>query len=245
MIHFGDCLEVMKTLPDASVDMVLADMPYGTTRCKWDSVIPLPPLWEQYKRVTRPNAAIVLTAAQPFTAALVMSAPKQFRHEWVWEKAQASGHLNANRRPMAAHESVLVFSFGTPKYQPQKTSGHVRKVATAHHRRGCVETEVYGKHGLHTYDSTDRFPRSVMKFPTDKQRSALHPTQKPVALMEYLIRTYCPEGGVVLDNSMGSGTTGIACMNTGREFIGIENVPAIFETARIRLEQAAQDRKSA
>lgn len=240
MILQGDCLEVMAALPDGCADMVLCDLPYGTTACKWDSVIDLSALWAQYARLTKPNAAIVLTAAQPFTSALVMSAPRQFRHEWVWHKTAATGHLNAKRRPMAAHESVLVFSFGTPPYYPQKTTGHERKVSTAHHKRGCVKTEVYGGHGLTGYDSTERYPRSVVTFKSDKQKSALHPTQKPVALMEYLIRTYTLPGKTVLDNAAGSGTTHVACARTGRHCISIEREPRYVEIMRDRLAASAK-----
>lgn len=238
MLLRGDCLDLLPTLPDASVDMVLCDLPYGTTQCAWDSVIDLNRLWPEYERVCRKGAAIVLTAAQPFTAALVMSAPKQFKHEWIWEKTSATGHLNAKRRPMAAHESVLVFSFGTPPYYPQKTSGHERKVSTAIHKRGCVKTDLYGDHGLTGYDSTERYPRSVVKFKSDKQKSALHPTQKPVALMEYMLRTYSKEGDTVLDNAMGSGTTGVACRNLGRRFIGMELTEKHFSTAVARINGA-------
>ena len=222
MILQGDCLDILPTLPAESVDMVLCDLPYGTTACKWDTVIQLERLWAEYQRIVKPNAAIVLTAAQPFTSALVMSAPHLFKYEWVWEKTSATGHLNAKRRPMAAHESVLVFSFGTPAYYPQKTFGHKRKVSTARHKRGCVKTEVYGEHGLSSYDSTERYPRSVITFKSDKQKSALHPTQKPVALLEYMIRTYTLPGQVVLDNAAGSGSTHVACERTGRVCWSIE-----------------------
>lgn len=236
MILQGDCLDLMPMLPDASVDMVLCDLPYGTTACKWDTVIPLDRLWNEYRRIVKPNAAIVLTAAQPFTSALVMSAPHLFKHEWVWHKTAASGHLNAKRRPMAAHESVLVFSFGTPPYYPQKTTGHERKVSTASHKRGCVKTDLYGDHGLTSYDSTERYPRSVVTFKSDKQKSALHPTQKPVALLEYLIRTYSLPGQIVLDNAAGSGSTHVACARSGRICWSIEREPKYADTIRQRIE---------
>lgn len=234
----GECLEQMNQIPDESVDMVMCDLPYGTTACRWDTIIPFDLLWAQYRRVCKKNAAIVLTASQPFTSALVMSNPKAFKYDWCWEKSAASGHLNAKKMPMKAHESVLVFSFGTIAYSPQKTSGHERKVSSAAHKRGCVKTECYGTHGLTGYDSTERYPRSVIKFKSDKQKSALHPTQKPVALMEYLIRTYTNEGQVVLDNTMGSGTTGVACINTNRQFIGIEQDAAYFAIAERRINEA-------
>jgi site-specific DNA-methyltransferase (adenine-specific) len=232
----GDCLERMAEIPDGSVDMVMCDLPYGTTACKWDSVIPFAPLWVAYRRVCKPRAAIVLTACQPFTSALVMSNPSMFKYDWCWEKTAASGHLNAKKMPMRAHESVLVFCEGTPLYIPQKTKGHPRKVSTAEHKRNCKATENYGAHGLHSYDSTERYPRSIVKFSSDKQKSALHSTQKPVALMEYLIRTYSNEGDTVLDNTMGSGTTGVACINTGRNFIGIERDEKYFAIAKARIE---------
>lgn len=231
----GDCLERMKEIPDGSIDMVLCDLPYGTTQNKWDCVIPLSDLWLEYNRVCKRNAQIVLTAMQPFTAALVMSNIKNFKHDWVWEKTAPSGHLNAKKMPMRAHESVLVFCNGRGIYNPQKTFGNARKVSTAQHRRNSKKSDSYGKFGLHSYDSTERYPRSVIKFKSDKQKSALHPTQKPVALMEYLIRTYTNESMVVLDNTMGSGTTGVACVRTKRNFIGIERDEDYFKIASDRI----------
>ena len=226
----GDCLERMKEISDGSVDMVLTDPPYGTTACKWDSVIPFEPMWEQLKRVTKKNGAIVMTASQPFTSALVMSNPKMFKYCWIWEKNKATGHLNAKKRPLAAHEEVVVFYDNPPTYNPIKTNGHKRKVASQSSRdksikRGKSKDKVYqdgivGKCG--DYDSTERYPRSVQLFKSDVQKSKLHPTQKPVALMEYLIKTYTNEGETVLDFTMGSGTTGVACVNLNRDFIGIE-----------------------
>lgn len=232
----GDCLERMKEIPSGSVDMILCDLPYGTTACKWDSVIPFEPMWEEYRRVTKKNAAIALTSCQPFTSALVMSNPKDFKYDWVWEKTAATGHLNAKKIPMRAHESVLIFSNGAPPYYPQMTTGHKRKVSTAQHKRSSKLTDVYGRHGLTGYDSTSRYPRSVQVFASDKQKSSLHPTQKPVSLMEYLIRTYTKDGETVLDNCMGSGTTGIACVRTGRSFIGIERDEGYFKIAQDRIE---------
>jgi len=232
----GDCLEKMKEIPSGSVDMVMCDLPYGTTQNKWDSVIPLEPLWKEYKRIC--IGAIVLTASQPFTSVLVCSNFDEFNFEWIWEKTCPTGHLNANKMPMRAHESILVFRKGSGTYNPQKTTGHKRKVSTAAHKRNSKRTENYGEHELHTYDSTERFPRSVQVFPSDKQKSSFHPTQKPVALMEYLIRTYTNPGDTVLDNTMGSGTTGVACVNTGREFIGIERDPEYFAIAQKRIGEA-------
>lgn len=190
-LFMGDCLELMRDIPDGSVDLILCDLPYGTTRNKWDSVIDLPALWGQYRRISR--GAIVLTAQTPFDKVLGASNLEMLRYEWIWEKTEATGHLNAKRCPMKAHENVLVFYKSLPVYNPQKTTGHARKTATQ------VNAKQSSNYGVHTnkppYDSTERYPRSVIKFSTDKQRSKLHPTQKPVALMEYLIKTYTNEGG--------------------------------------------------
>ena len=240
-IRLGDCLDVMPTLPDGSVDLILCDLPYGMVQCAWDCAIPFEPLWAQYRRIIRANGAIVLTASQPFTSALVMSNVAAFKHEWIWEKTQATGHFNAKKAPMKAHESVCVFCYGTPAYYPQKTTGHAP--VNTYTKRAAVanRTSVYGHNRCDVSGGggTDRYPRSVIVFPSDKQRTKLdgtsHPTQKPVALMEYLIRTYSAEGETVLDNCMGSGTTGVAAVNTGRRFIGIENDAAYFEIARRRI----------
>jgi len=234
----GDCLEVMKELPDKSVDMILCDLPYGTTACKWDTIIPIEPLWEQYKRLIKPNGAIVLTASQPFTSTLVMSNPKWFKYSLVWQKTTPTGFLNAKKMPLRTHEDILVFYNSLGTYNPQKTFGHKRKISTAQHKRNCNKTADYGEHGLTTYDSTERYPTSILTFSTDKQKIAVHPTQKPVALFEYLIRTYTNEGEIVLDNCMGSGTAAIASLNTGRFFIGIEKEPKYVEITRKRVEQA-------
>lgn len=233
VLYLGDCLDRMQEIPGGTVDLILADLPYGTTRCAWDSVIPLAPLWEQYRRVLKRRGAVVLTAAQPFTSALVMSNPDWFLYDWVWEKGAATGHLNAKRAPMRAHESVLVFAQCQPTYNPQMTRGHERKTSV----KRADESELYGKQKFAplAYDSTSRYPRTVQFFSSDKQRGSYHPTQKPLALMEYLVRTYSNPGEIVLDNAMGSGTTGVACRNAGRQFIGIESDEAHFATARQRI----------
>ena len=235
LIH-GDCLEEMKKIPDGSIDLVLTDPPYGTTACKWDTCIPFEPMWEQLKRVTKKNGAIVLFGSQPFTSALVMSNPSFFKYSLVWVKTTPTGHLNANKRPMRLHEDILVF--GGKNYYPQKSTGHKRKISTVKHKRNSKKTDNYGAHGLTTYDSTVRFPTSVMTFKTDKQKCALHPTQKPVALMEYLIKTYTNENETVLDFTMGSGTTGVACKKLNRNFTGIELDKEYFEIAKKRIEQS-------
>ena len=237
----GDCLERMKEIPDGSVDMVLADPPYGTTACKWDTVIDLPLMWEQLKRVIKPNGAIVLTASQPFTSALVMSNPKMFKYCWVWDKVLPRGHLNAKRMPMRCVEDVAVFYGKQPTYNPQKTSGHARKVARTVYEKSGDGLQVYGAENRDTlYDSTERQPRSIIVVSTADQRGKRHPTQKPVALMEYLIRTYTDERDTVLDFTMGSGTTGVACKNLGRKFIGIELDRGYFDIAQKRINTGAR-----
>ena len=236
-LYKGDCLEIMKDIPDKSIDMILCDLPYGTTRNKWDSVLSLDELWEQYERIIKDNGAIVLFAQTPFDKVLGCSNLKMLRYEWIWEKTSATGHLNAKKMPMKAHENILVFYKKLPTYNPQKTAGHKRKVSKAEHKINCVKTPNYGEHGLTTYDSTERYPRSVQVFKTDKQKESLHPTQKPVALLEYLIKTYTNEGETVLDNCMGSGSTGVACLNTNRKFIGIEKDDKYFDIACNRINE--------
>ena len=231
----GDCIDKMKDIESGSIDMVLTDPPYGTTRCKWDSIIDLGLMWEQLKRIIKPNGAIVMTASQPFTSVLTCSNLKLFKYSLVWEKTTATGHLNAKRMFMRAHEDILVFYGKPPTYNPQKTTGHKRKVSSAESKLNCIKTTVYGDHGLTSYDSTERYPRSVIKTSTDKQKSKLHPTQKPVTLMEYLIKTYTDDGDLVLDFTMGSGTTGVACANLNRNFIGIELDAGYFEMAEKRI----------
>jgi DNA modification methylase len=232
-LFLGDCLEVLPTLPSGSFDAVIADLPYGTTNCEWDSAIPLERLWSEYLRLTVESAAIVLTAQTPFDKVLGCSNLPLLRYEWIWNKTEPTGHLNAKRMPLKAHENVLVFYRRLPTYNAIKTTGHERKTSVA--RRQADGSPIYGQQrGVTTYDSTDRYPVSVLTFSTDKQRCNLHPTQKPVALMEYLVRTYTNEGDLVLDNSMGSGTTGIACLRTRRQFIGIEMDADHFWKATVR-----------
>lgn len=231
----GDCLEVMGDIDAGSVDLILCDLPYGTTRNKWDSVIDLDRLWKHYKRIIKPNGAIVLTAQTPFDKVLASSNMGMLRYEWIWEKTLATGHLNAKRMPLKSHENVLVFYKSLPTYNPQKTQGHARKVSSAAHKVNSKQSTNYNPVGLTSYDSTERYPRSVIKFATDKQKSALHPTQKPVALMEYLILTYTNPGDLVLDNAAGSGSTLVAAKNLGRQFIGIEKDEHYYEICVERL----------
>jgi site-specific DNA-methyltransferase (adenine-specific) len=225
----GDCLELMRDIPDGSVDMVLCDLPYGTTACSWDSVIPFEPLWEQYWRVCKPNAAVVLTAAQPFTTALISSQMKYFKYEWIWSKNLPSGHANANRQPMRSHENVCVFYKGQPTYNKQPTESKIkdRKLGGSNGIRGKAKTGgVYGEIRSLSEEITLRSnvsPRSVLEIPcVPRATGTIHPTQKPVALFEYLIRTYTNPGEHVLDNTAGSGTTAIAAENTGRRWTCIE-----------------------
>ena len=226
----GDCLEMMKLIPEGSVDMVLCDLPYGTTQNKWDAVIPFDYLWKEYQRIC--TGAIVLTAAQPFTSALVMSNPAQFKYQWVWEKSRPTGHLDCNKKPLRLHEDVCVFYSEQPTYNPQGLIP-CNKIRKARSTNGTN----YGAAQKDSVSKFENYPTSVLVCPSEDNRNA-HPTQKPVALMEYLIRTYTNEGDTVLDNTMGSGTTGVACANTGRKFIGIERDDKYFAIARKRIEDA-------
>ena len=217
----GDTFEGIATLPDQSVDMVLADLPYGTTRCAWDTVLPLEPLWREYWRVCR--GPVVLTASQPFTSALVMSQSRRFRYSWVWDKALPVGHLNAKRQPLRVVEDVLVFYATAGCYHPQKTSGHKRKVARSKYEKTRDGSHVYGQEKRDTtYDSDERYPTNLIRFSNGDQTRKIHPTQKPVALFEYLIRTYTNPGDTVLDNTAGSGTTAVAAERSGRRWVCIE-----------------------
>jgi site-specific DNA-methyltransferase (adenine-specific) len=235
-LHHGDCLEVMAGLPDASVDMILCDLPYGTTQCKWDTVIPFEPLWAQYRRVAKRNAAIVLTASQPFTTALIASNMREFRHSWVWDKATISNPMQAKRQPLRQHEDVVVFGAASPAYYPQKTDLHL--VRTWRQAAQNEDAAIPGRVGA-TGEVVGKYPKTIIRFNAAKfEGRTIHPTQKPVALMEYLIRTYTHEGDVVLDNCMGSGTTGVACANTGRRFIGIERDDKYFAIASERIAAA-------
>ena len=237
-IYNKDCLVGMKDIKDKSIDMILWDINYGNKKNKWDSIIDLDELWNHYNRIIKDNGAIVLTAQTPFDKVLGVSNLKMLKYEWIWEKTSATGHLNAKKMPMKAHENILVFYKKPPTYNPQKTTGHERKVSTAKHKRNSKNSSNYGESSATTYDSTERYPRSVQLFSTDKQKSSLHPTQKPVALFEYLVKTYTNEGDLVLDNCMGSGTTAVACMNTNRNFIGIELEEKYYNIAKQRIEEA-------
>ena len=234
-----DCLQAMSNIEDGSIDMILCDLPYGiTARNKWDSVLPLDELWQQYNRIIKKNGMICLFAEGMFMADLMKSNQKMWRYNLIWQKTTPTGFLNANRMPLRSHETICCFYKSLPTYHPQKTTGHKRKVSTARHKRNSIKTLDYNEHELKTYDSTERYPTSVLTFATDKQKCALHPTQKPVALLEYLIKSFSNENDTILDNCMGSGSTGVACLNTNRNFIGIELDKKYFNIAKERLNTA-------
>jgi site-specific DNA-methyltransferase (adenine-specific) len=231
----GDCLEIMKDIDDKSVDMILCDLPYGTTACKWDIVIPFKPMWEQYERIIKDNGAIVLTASQPFTSKLVVSNLKMFKYEWIWEKDAGSNFATVKYQPMKEHENILIFGKGKINYFPimQERIGSRKGKETTTIDSGRINS-VYGTQkgiGKLKVDKL-RNPRSIQRF--NRQRG-LHPTQKPVALFEYLIKTYTNENELVLDNCIGSGTTLLAAKNTNRKYIGIELEEKYCEIAKQRL----------
>ena len=226
----GDCLEEMKNIEDGSIDMILCDLPYGTTQNKWDSIIPLNRLWKQYKRIIKDNGVIVLTAQQPFTSVLVVSNYKLFKYGWVWVKEAGTGFLNAKKYPLKNNEDILVFCKKPHKYNPQmrKANAYVCKKGggTKNYNKDIKDVIV-------TVNEGERYPLTTLYFQRDKTK--LHPTQKPVALMEYLIKTYTNKRDLVLDNCMGSGTTGVACKNTDRDFIGIELDKDYFKISEARI----------
>ena len=234
-LRLGDCLEVMKTINDKSIDAIICDLPYGTTACKWDTVIPFEPLWEQYKRIIKDNGAIALTASQPFTSALVMSNVKWFKYEWIWEKSHPTGFASSKYKPLKYHESVIIFSKKTTIYNPQMTTGKPNHSMGKILNGGIIksDSQLHIK-AIQSQQSENKYPKSIQKFSNPRFKN-MHPTQKPVALMEYLIKTYTNEGDTVLDNAMGSGTTGVACKNTNRNFIGIEKDENYFKIAEQRI----------
>lgn len=241
MLLQGDCLELMKDIPDKSIDMVLCDLPYGTTACKWDSIIPFDLLWEQYKRMIKDNGAIVLFGSQPFTSKLIMSNLKMFKYCWIWEKTNSTGFNHCKNMPMKNYEDIVVFSNGIIQHK------HLTTKRMIYNPQGLIYVNKPNKRSGTGFEGTMKrksqkddlnteytnYPRMILKF--CKEANAKHPTQKPVALCEYLIKTYTSEGETVLDNCMGSGTTGIACLNTNREFVGIEKSAKYFEIAQRRI----------
>ena len=234
-ILLGDCLELMKDIPNGSIDMILCDLPYGTTNCKWDIIIPFEKLWEQYYRITKPNAAIVLFSTQPFTTALISSNMKDFRYSLIWDKIRAAGFLNANRMPLKQHEDINVFYKMQPTYNPQKYID--KPYDKTKYNGNKLDKNVLGAYtSQSSKNEGERFPKSILTFSQNwRRQDQIHPTQKPVALMEYLIKTYTQEGETVLDFVMGSGTTGLAAKNLNRNFIGIEKDAGYFEIAKQRL----------
>ena len=238
----GDCLEVMKDIPDKSIDMILADLPYGTTACKWDTIIPFEPLWEQYKRIIKDNGAIVLTASQPFTSALVMSNPDMFRYDFSWDKKLSSGFLNSKIMPLRRHEDILVFGKGKLKYNPQMViRGEIRRkgisTTTGKH------TQNYGKYKSVCKYNNEYFPTSILEINNCDRKGKQHPTEKPVELFAYLIKTYTNEGDLVLDNVAGSFTTAIACEMLNRRWICIEKEKEYCEVGQKRLDAYRAQKK--
>lgn len=233
-LYNGDCLEIMKDIPNKSIDMILCDLPYGTTRNKWDTVIPFDELWNNYNRIIKDNGCIALFAQTPFDKVLGYSNLKMLKYEWIWEKNRGTGHLNAKKMPMKAHENILIFYKKPPTYNPQMREGD------PYIRKNCGKNSLnkgnYGKTNESNTTISDgkRYPLDVLNFPVVER--TLHPTQKPVELLEYLIKTYTNEDEIVLDNTMGSGSTGVACINTNRKFIGIEKDDNYFNIAKERIE---------
>lgn len=237
----GDCLELMQDIPAGSVDLILCDPPFGTTMNEWDKVLPFEPLWAEYNRVIKDTGAVVLFSQMPFTAQLVMSNAKHFRYEWIWQKTKCSGFMNAKKMPLKQHENVLVFYKKLPTYHPQGVRKGVA-IKTGRSRKG--NSRNYGKTGCGDpayIQTVSNYPKDIITFSNPSNRGHLHPNQKPVELLEYLVKTYTNPGEVVLDSCMGSGSTGVACINTGRRFIGIELDPQYFDIARERIEKARTD----
>jgi DNA modification methylase len=232
-LYQGDCLEIMPTLA-GKVDMILCDLPYGTTACKWDVVIPFEPLWKEYKRLIKDNGAIVLFGSEPFSSYLRMSNIKEYKYDWVWNKKLAGNGILAKRQPLKIHELISVFNGN--RYYPQKTKGKYRK------KMGLKESEITGGNSFAKLTENDTYyPISIIEYGIGNMRiGRLHPTQKPVALLKYLIKTYTNEGDLVMDNCMGSGSTGVACVNTNRDFIGIEKDEGYFKIAEKRISEAQQ-----
>ena len=232
LLH-GDCLELMKGIPDNSIDMILCDLPYGTTQCKWDEIIPFDKLWEQYNRIIKNNGAIVLFGSEPFTSLLICSNLKNFKYNWIWQKNKATGFLNAKKQPLNDNETISVFYKKQCTYNPQMT------VAEKVYKRGVSykkKSDCYGEEKPFVQvDNGFRYPKRIQYFNNNFTKKQLHPTQKPVELLEYLIKTYTNENEIVLDNCMGSGSTGVACLNTNRRFIGMELEEKYFEIAKDRM----------
>lgn len=240
-LYNGDCLELMWQIPDKSVDCIISDLPFGSTSCSWDVVIPFEPLWEQYDRIVKPKGNVILFGAGLFAYKLALSNEKKFRYELIWKKSKCGSPFTAKYMPMKKHENILVFGESASYYEPQMEEG------TPYHRNWTpnkVNNMKYGISGVSTNNKGTRYPTTILDFPQKwRRQDQLHPTQKPVELMEWLVKSYCPEGGIVLDNCMGSGSTGVACVNTGRKFIGIEKDEKYFNMSRNRIQNAIGDRE--
>lgn len=240
-LYNGDCLELMPQIPDHSVDAVICDPPYQTTACEWDRALPVAKLWEQYDRIVKPKGNVILFGAGLFAYKLALSNEKKFRYELIWKKSKCGSPFTAKYMPMKKHENILVFGESASYYEPQMEEG------TPYHRNWTpnkVNNMKYGISGVSTDNKGTRHPTTILDFPQKwRRQDQLHPTQKPVELMEWLVKSYCPEGGVVLDNCMGSGSTGVACVNTGRKFIGIEKDEKYFNMTRNRIQNAIGDRE--
>lgn len=234
-LYCGDCFDFMPLIPTGSIDAIIADLPYGTTQCKWDTVLPFEQLWAEYKRLIKPNGVVVLFGSEPFTSLLVTSNLKMFKYNWIWQKTNATGFFDAKKKPLNDNETISIFYEKQPTYNPQMT------VAEKIHKRGLVKrikSDCYGHEKDYVQiDTGMRYPKRIIEICNANKNGIKHPTQKPVALMEYLVRTYTNEGDTVLDNTMGSGTTGVACMNTNRAFIGIEKEKKYFDIAAKRISE--------
>lgn len=249
VLMHGDCLQLMQALPDASVNLVVCDLPYGTTHCEWDKPIDLERLWSEYNRICKQNAAVVLFSSQPFTTDLINSNRRHFRYEIIWEKTQPSGFLNAKRMPLRAHENICVFYRKLPTYNPIIKEVHTKGLGRK--KTNGTKAKQYGEYRIGTYEWTEtgkRYPTDVVKISNwngalfgNTDKAVKHPTTKPVPLLEYLIKTYSNPGDTVLDNCMGSGSTGVACANTGRNFIGIELDADFYKIATERINEAEKE----
>ena len=238
----GDCLKLMKDIPDKSIDMILCDLPYGITKCKWDSVIPFEPLWEQYNRIIKDKGAILLFGSEPFSSKLRISNLRMYKYDWIWKKTKAQGFLNSKKMPLKDYENICVFYKRLPVYNPQGIIyGNFQNDRKSKYNKG---EDIYGKEKEFGISHMSNFPKQIIEFSNPSGKGQLHPTQKPVDLLEYLIKTYTQDGEVILDNCMGSGSTGVACVNTNRKFIGIELDDTYFEIAKERINKAVENTKS-
>jgi len=243
-IYFGDCFGFLPLLEDKSVDLIFTDLPFGTTHARWDKPLDLDKLWNQYERVIKDNGAILLFAQAPYDKVLAASNMKMFRYEWIWEKTHATGHLNSKKMPMKSHEQILVFYKKLPTYNAQKTSGHKLKSVKVVSRKSVAST-IYNKHDKHVdYASTERYPRSVVRFASDRQKLSLHETQKPEALLEYFIKTYSNEGDLVLDTCSGSGSLAAASITTNRRFICMEKEKHNFDVSVERISKMQEQQEN-